>query len=108
MLRTLAARSALGPTAGDLVFLADARLVGEPNFYAPGSTPFSRPISSKRAGKLPEKLRWRRHLVQHVTERLRASSKVGENPGAISVLVIRSAWVCVGYPMSQGVVEQGG
>src|SRR5580704_16731906 len=74
---------------------------------AAGSTPFSRPISSRRAGKLPEKLRWRRHLVQHVTERLRASSEVGENPGAISVLVIRGAWVCVVYPMSQGVVEQG-
>ena len=27
------ARSTLGPTAGDLVLLADARLVGEPDFY---------------------------------------------------------------------------
>ena len=43
----------------------------------------------------PEKLRWRRHLVQHVAERLGASSKVGENPGAISILVIRSARVGV-------------
>ena len=30
-------RSALGPTAGDLVLLADARLVGEPDLYGVGS-----------------------------------------------------------------------
>ena len=29
-------RSALGPTAGDLVLLADARLVGEPDLYRAG------------------------------------------------------------------------
>ena len=29
-------RAALGPTAGDLVLLADARLVGEPDFYGAG------------------------------------------------------------------------
>ena len=58
--------------------------------------------------QLPEKLPWRCHLVQRVAERLRASSEVGENPGAISVLVIGGAGVCVVYSMSQGVVEQGG
>ena len=31
------ARAALGPTAGDLVLLADARLVGEPDLYGVGS-----------------------------------------------------------------------
>ena len=30
-------RSELGPTAGDLVLLADARLVGEPDLYGVGS-----------------------------------------------------------------------
>src|SRR5271165_7169973 len=30
-------RAALGPTAGDLVLLADARLVGEPDLYGLGS-----------------------------------------------------------------------
>ena len=30
------ARAALGPTAGDLILLADARLVGEPDFYGAG------------------------------------------------------------------------
>src|SRR5580693_8146582 len=73
-----------------------------------GSTPFSRPISSRRAGRLPEKLLWFRHLVQHVAERLCASSEVGENPGAISVLVIRGAGIFVVYSLSQRVVEQGG
>jgi hypothetical protein len=46
------ARSALGPTAGDLTLLADPRLVGEPDSIAPGSTPFSPPISSGRMEKL--------------------------------------------------------
>src|SRR5271166_1796720 len=59
-------------------------------------------------GILPEKLRWRRHLVQHVAQRLRAASKVGENAGAISVLVVRGAGVGVVHSMSQRVVEQGG
>ncbi len=31
------ARAALGPAAGDLVLLADARLVGEPDLYSVGS-----------------------------------------------------------------------
>ena len=49
----LGTRAALGPTPGDLVLLADAGLV-RPNqtSTAAGSTPFSRPISSRRAGKL--------------------------------------------------------
>ena len=34
--RRAGARSALGPTAGDLVLLADPRLVGEPEFYRAG------------------------------------------------------------------------
>src|SRR5208282_4843422 len=62
----------------------------------------------KTSAKFPEKLRWRRHLVQHVGERLRASLKVGDNPGAISVFVIGGAGVGVVYSMSQRVVEQGG
>src|SRR5271165_2417566 len=35
--RRAQARAALGPAAGDLVLLADARLVGEPDFYGLGS-----------------------------------------------------------------------
>ena len=35
--RRARARAALGPTAGDLVLLADARLVGEPDLYRIGS-----------------------------------------------------------------------
>ena len=46
------ARAALGPTAGDLVLLPDPRLVGEPKFYRAGMMPFSRPISSRRVGRL--------------------------------------------------------
>src|SRR5271165_5021813 len=72
---------------------------------ASGATPFSRAISSRRPGRLPEKLRSRRHLVQHVAESLCAASKVGENPGAISVLIIGGAGVGVVQPMSQRVVE---
>jgi hypothetical protein len=34
--RRAGARSALGPTAGDLALLADPRLVGEPDFYCAG------------------------------------------------------------------------
>jgi len=34
--RGAGARSALGPTAGDLVLLADPRLVGEPDLYCAG------------------------------------------------------------------------
>ena len=34
--RRAGARSALGPTAGDLVLLADPRLVGEPDLYRAG------------------------------------------------------------------------
>ena len=44
--------AALGPTTGDLVLLADAGLIGEPDFYAVGSMPLSCAISSRRAGKL--------------------------------------------------------
>src|SRR5208283_2682783 len=58
--------------------------------------------------RLPKKLRRRRHLVQRVAERLCASSEVGENAGAISILVGRRAGVGVVHPMSEGVVEQGG
>ena len=45
-------RAALGPTAGDLVLLADAASSANQTSMAAGSTPFSRPISSRRAGKL--------------------------------------------------------
>ena len=34
--RSARTRAALGPTAGDLVLLADARLVGEPDLYGVG------------------------------------------------------------------------
>ena len=44
--------AALGPTAGDLVLLADAGLVGEPDFYGVAVDAFARAIVSRRAGKL--------------------------------------------------------
>ena len=37
ILRSARPRAALGPAAGDLVLLADARLVGEPDLYGVGS-----------------------------------------------------------------------
>jgi hypothetical protein len=37
------ARATLGPAAGDLVLLADARLVGKPDFYGGGLDAFFRP-----------------------------------------------------------------
>ena len=37
------ARAALGPAAGDLVLLADARLVGKPDFYGAGIDAFFTP-----------------------------------------------------------------
>ena len=44
-------RAALRPAPGELVLLADARLVGEADSMSRASTPFSRAISSRRAGK---------------------------------------------------------
>ncbi len=41
--RRARARAALGPTPGDLVLLADARLVGEPDFYGVGLDAFFAP-----------------------------------------------------------------
>ena len=103
------ARAALGPAARDLVLLADARLVGEPDFYGGGLDAFfARDLRPGAPGNFLRNYAGAGISLQHVAERLRASSKVGENPGAISVLVIRGAGVGVGYPMSQRVVEQGG
>jgi hypothetical protein len=43
------ARAALGPSPGDLVLLADSRLVGEPNFYGGGiDIPFERDLLQAR------------------------------------------------------------
>ena len=44
-------RSALGPTAGDLVLLADARLVGEPDLYGVGSDALLAADLSQALGK---------------------------------------------------------
>jgi len=40
------------PTSGDLVLLADARLVREPDFYGVGLDAFFAPICARRAGRL--------------------------------------------------------
>jgi len=45
------ARAAFGPTAGDLVFLADARLVGEPDLYGVGSDAVFAPDLFQAGGK---------------------------------------------------------
>jgi hypothetical protein len=46
--------SALGPAAGDLVLLETRASSANQASIAPGSTPFSRPISSRRVAKLME------------------------------------------------------
>ena len=48
--RSARASAALGPPAGDLVLLTDARFIREPNLYFPTSTAFLRATSSRRAG----------------------------------------------------------
>ena len=45
------ARAALGPTAGDLVLLADARLVGEPDLYGGGLDALLAPDLFQARGK---------------------------------------------------------
>src|ERR1700738_2487818 len=56
---------------------------------------------------LPEKrLRWGWCLVEYVAEGLRTSFKVGEDADAVSLLVVRGSWVCVGHSVAQRVVEQ--
>jgi transposase len=47
-------RAALGPAAGDLVLLADAGLVGEPDLYGGGLDALLAPDLVRRAGKLME------------------------------------------------------
>ena len=44
-------RAALGPTAGDLVLLADARLVGEPDLYGAGLDALLAPDLFQARGK---------------------------------------------------------
>src|SRR5271157_742796 len=63
-------RSPLGPAPGDLVLLSDARFVGEPDLYGAGINAFFARDFLQAGWEIPEKLRWRRHLVQHVAERL--------------------------------------
>jgi hypothetical protein len=45
------ARAALGPATGDLVLLADARLVGEPDFYGAGLDVLLAPDRFQARGK---------------------------------------------------------
>src|SRR5271166_3207125 len=52
--RCAGARSSLGPTTGDLFFWPTRASSANQTSIALGSTPFSRPISSRRAEKLPE------------------------------------------------------
>jgi hypothetical protein len=49
--RGAGARAALGPTAGDLVLLADPRLVGEPDFYGVGINALLAPDLFQARGK---------------------------------------------------------
>ena len=56
------------------------------------------PAETPRSNTFPEKLRWRRHLVQHVTERLRASSEVGEKRLSSMESDIRPKRVCAIQP----------
>ena len=56
----------------------------------------------------PENLSWCGQLVQDVAEGLRAASKIGEDAGAISVLVVGGAGVCIFHSMPHHVVEQDG
>ena len=49
--RRARARAALGPTSGDLVLLADARLVREPDFYGVGLDAFFAPDLRQALGE---------------------------------------------------------
>jgi hypothetical protein len=51
VLRRARARAAFGPTSGDLVLLADARLVREPDFYGVGLDAFFAPDLRQACGE---------------------------------------------------------
>jgi hypothetical protein len=51
VLRRARARAALGPPAGDLVLLADARLVREPDLYGVGLDAFFAPDLRQALGQ---------------------------------------------------------
>jgi hypothetical protein len=52
VLRRARARAAFGPTSGDLVLLADARLVREPDFYGVGLDAFFAPDLRQACGEV--------------------------------------------------------